>query len=91
MISSNLANRSGPVRRALLSETPLNFEAALATRRTLPGLLGFSTGCLGRYQVRGGGGCCILTFFEILLQGFVKFGFVLRVFSEAFFEAAELT
>ena len=31
-----------------------------------------------------------MTFFEILLQGFVEFDFLLRVFSEAFFEAAEL-
>ena len=59
-ISSKLANSSGPVRRAQLSETPLNFQAALATRRTFPGLFGFSTGCVGRYQNCGGGGCCFL-------------------------------
>ena len=32
-----------------------------------------------------------VTFFEILLQGSVKFDFRLWVFSEAFFEAVELT
>ena len=59
--SSKSARRSGPVRRQVLREQPLNFEAAFLTRRIFPGLFGFSTGCVGRYLILSGGGCCLLT------------------------------
>ena len=39
IVSSKLANMIGPVGRRILSEKLLNFEAALATRRTFSGLL----------------------------------------------------
>ena len=65
--SSKSAKRSGPVRIQVLRHQPLNFEAAFATRRIFPGLFGFSTGCVGKYQILSGGGCCLitgLTYFE---------------------------
>ena len=43
-IPTRLLIKSGPVRRLLFNEFPLKTDAALETRRTLPGLLGFVTG-----------------------------------------------
>ena len=51
---TRLFSKSGPVRRLLFSEFPLNVDAALETRRTFPGLLGLVTGWCGRYQTRSG-------------------------------------
>ena len=47
-------SRSGPVKRLSIRDVPLKIDAALATRRTFFGLLGFSTGWVGRYQMCSG-------------------------------------
>ena len=44
--SSKSAKRSGPVRRQVLREQPLNFEAAFATRRIFLACLDFQQGVL---------------------------------------------
>ena len=93
MISSKLAKKSGPVRRALFS-----LEAALAIGYSadfswfigiLDGMRGEVPNSRGRRMLHFD--LSLKTFFEILHQGFVEFDCPLWVFSEAFFGAAELT
>ena len=56
-----LLRRSGPVTRCELSDWPRNFEAAFVNRRAFPGLLIFSRGWCGSYQILSGWGSCIFT------------------------------
>ena len=50
IVPINPCSRSGPASRLSFRHTSLEFEAALKTRLTLPGLFGFSTGWCGKYH-----------------------------------------
>ena len=50
IVPINQCSRSDPANKLSFRHISLYFAAALQTRRTLPGLLGFSTGWCGKYH-----------------------------------------